>query len=171
MKKLAAVVAFVGMTWAGSAMAAEALLIRHEVLSVPVGTELTLKPGFFIGKAWTADGYVADTVMASDQRTLKFTAKSPGRTVVTAYNLREPNKRVEFEIVVADDSRSPALTPSLLPGEQIDTGAYAPPAYEPIDGLRDVQERNVERHVAPAEPSDIEVNDAIDRIDVPQQPF
>lgn len=167
MKKLAVVMTLIGMSWAGSALAAEALLIRHEVLSVPVGAELTLKPGFFIGKAWTADGYVADTSMASDQRTLKFKAKSPGRTVVTAYNLREPNKRVEFEIVVSDDTTSPALTPSLLPGEQIDTSAYTPPAYEPIDTVNNDHEPAVEKYVAPAEPSDVEMNDAMDNIRVP----
>jgi hypothetical protein len=128
-KKLAAVVAFVGMSWAGSALAAEALLIRHEVLTVPIGAQLTLKPGFFIGKAWTADGYVADTTMNPDMRGLTFTAKAPGRTVVTAYNLREPNKRVEFEVVVADENEE-ALTPSLLPSETNDVDA---PAYEPIN--------------------------------------
>lgn len=130
-KKLAAVVAFVGMSWAGSALAAEALLIRHEVLTVPVGAELTLKPGFFIGKAWTADGYVADASMNTDMRGLSFKAKAPGRTVVTAYNLREPNKRVEFEIVVAEEGEE-ALTPSLLPS----TGdAYEAPVYEPINAM------------------------------------
>ena len=131
-KKLAAAVAFVGMSWAGSALAAEALLIRHEVLTVSVGTELTLKPGFFIGKAWTADGYVADASMSGDMRGLTFTAKAPGRTVVTAYNLREPNKRVEFEIVVAEEGEA-ALTPSLLPSESSD--AYDAPAYEPINAM------------------------------------
>lgn len=134
MRKLAAVGAFVAMSWAGSALAAEALLIRHEVLTVPIGSELTLKPGFFIGKAWTADGYVADASMESDMRTLTFKAKAPGRTVVTAYNLREPNKRVEFEIVVSDEMSAPALTPSLFPSDStIDASAYQPPAYEPID--------------------------------------
>jgi hypothetical protein len=133
MRKLVAVVAFVGMSWAGSALAAEALLIRHEVLTVPTGSELTLKPGFFIGKAWTADGYVADASMGTDMRTLSFKAKAPGRTVVTAYNLREPNKRVEFEIVVSDEAESPALTPSLLPNDSVDTDAYEAPTYEPIN--------------------------------------
>lgn len=133
MRKLVAVVAFAGMSWAGSAFAAEALLIRHEVLTVPTGSELTLKPGFFIGKAWTADGYVADASMGEDMRTLSFKAKAPGRTVVTAYNLREPNKRVEFEIVVSDEMDAPALTPSLLPNDNtVESDAYQPPAYEPI---------------------------------------
>lgn len=137
MRKLVAVVACaVGMSWAGSALAAEALLIRHEVLTVPMGSELTLKPGFFIGQAWTADGYVADASMKPDMRTLVFKAKAPGRTVVTAYNLREPNKRVEFEIVVSDEAMdTPALTPSLLPRDNLsamDGDAYQPPAYEPI---------------------------------------
>lgn len=131
-KKLAGVVAFVGMSWAGSALAAEALLIRHEVLTVPIGAELTLKPGFFIGKAWTADGYVADASMNADMRGLTFTAKAPGRTVVTAYNLREPNKRVEFEIVVSDGGEA-ALTPSLLPSEG--DSNYDAPAYEPINAM------------------------------------
>jgi hypothetical protein len=134
MKKLVAVVAFAGMSWAGSALAAEALLIRHEVLTVPTGSELTLKPGFFIGKAWTADGYVADASMTSDMRSLSFKAKAPGRTVVTAYNLREPNKRVEFEIVVSDEADAPALTPSLLPNDS-DTDAYQSPSYEPINAM------------------------------------
>lgn len=132
MRKLVAVVAFAGMSWAGSALAAEALLIRHEVLTVQTGSELTLKPGFFIGKAWTADGYVADASMGDDMRTLSFKAKAPGRTVVTAYNLREPNKRVEFEIVVSDEMDAPALTPSLLPNDNTEANAYQPPAYEPI---------------------------------------
>ena len=132
-KKLAVAVAFVGMSWAGSALAAEALLIRHEVLTVPVGTELTLKPGFFIGKAWTADGYVADASMNTDMRGLTFKAKAPGRTVVTAYNLREPNKRVEFEIVVADEGEE-ALTPSLMPSDET-SNAYEAPAYEPINAM------------------------------------
>lgn len=132
-KKLAAAVAFVGMSWAGSALAAEALLIRHEVLTVPIGAELTLKPGFFIGKAWTADGYVADASMNGDMRGLTFKAKAPGRTVVTAYNLREPNKRVEFEIVVAEEGEE-ALTPSLLPSNET-SDAYDAPAYEPINAM------------------------------------
>lgn len=132
-KKLAAAVAFVGMSWAGSALAAEALLIRHEVLTVPVGAELTLKPGFFIGKAWTADGYVADASMNPDMRALTFKAKAPGRTVVTAYNLREPNKRVEFEVVVADEGEA-ALTPSLFPSET-SNDAYDAPTYEPINAM------------------------------------
>ncbi len=105
---------------------------------MPMGSELTLKPGFFIGKAWTADGYVADASMADDMRTLSFKAKAPGRTVVTAYTLREPNKRVEFEIVVSDEMDAPALTPSLLPNDNVsgvDTDAYQPPAYEPINAM------------------------------------
>lgn len=130
MRKLVAVATFVGMSWASSALAAEALLIRHEVLTVPMGAELTLKPGFFIGKAWTADGYVADAALSADHRAVNFKAKAPGRTVVTAYNLREPNKRVEFEIVVSDEE-TPVLTPSLLPGEAIPADAYSPPPYDP----------------------------------------
>jgi hypothetical protein len=130
MRKLLGVVAVIGVSWAGSAMAAEALLIRHEVLTVPIGSELTLKPGFFIGKAWTADGYVADASMTDDMRTLMFKAKAPGRTVVTAYNLREPNKRVEFEIVVSDEASTP-LTPSLVPTDNMETDDT--PVYEPIE--------------------------------------
>lgn len=157
MRKLVAVAAFIGMSWAGSALAAEALLIRHEVLTVPTGSELTLKPGFFIGKAWTADGYVADASMQSDMRTLTFKAKAPGRTVVTAYNLREPNKRVEFEIVVSDDVELP-LTPSLMPSDvMVDENAYQPPAYEPINTNPEPES------TAPAtEPTD---DDAIDDVD------
>ena len=130
MRKLLGIVAVVGVSWAGSAMAAEALLIRHEVLTVPIGSELVLKPGFFIGKAWTADGYVADASMTEDMRSLTFKAKAPGRTVVTAYNLREPNKRVEFEIVVSDEAAMP-LTPSLLPTDNMETDDT--PVYQPIE--------------------------------------
>ena len=128
MRKLFGVAVFVGMSWAGSALAAEALLIRHDVLTVPMGAEVELKTGFFIGKAWTADGWVAETAVQRDQRTVVFKAKNPGRTVVTAWNLREPHKRIEFEIMVSDESMAPALTPSLLPGEA--DNAYQPPKYE-----------------------------------------
>lgn len=155
MRKLA-LVAFIGISWAGSAPAAEALLIRHEVLTVPMGAELTLRPGFFIGKAWTADGYVADAHMTPDQRAVSFHAKAPGRTVVTAYNLREPNKRVEFEIVVSDEAVPTTLTPSLLPGETVDTSAYTPPAYQPIESASEpiATPPDEESVIAPLPPSE-----------------
>ena len=128
MRKLLALAVFVGLSWTGSAIAAEALLIRHDVLTVPMGAEVELKTGFFIGKAWTADGWVAETAVERDQRTVVFKAKNPGRTVVTAWNLREPHKRIEFEIMVTDDSVQAALTPSLLPGEA--DNAYEPPKFD-----------------------------------------
>lgn len=83
-----------------SSYGAEALLIRHDVLQVPVGGNLDLTPGFFIGKAWTADGTVATAGLTKDLRRIHFHATETGRTIVAAWNLREPNKRVEFEIEV-----------------------------------------------------------------------
>lgn len=101
MKKVATLMfALVTIGSAGSASAGEALLIRHEVLTVPVGTELQLRPGFFIGQAWTADGSVAETTKSVDQRQVRLRATAPGRTIVAAHNLRAPDQRVEFEVVV-----------------------------------------------------------------------
>ncbi len=111
MKKLALAVAALTMLGSSTAFAAEALLIRHEVLSVPVGKDLELKPGFFIGKAWNADLAVAK-VAATDRRNLTLHARAPGRTIISAYSLREPHKRIEYEIVVVDEGMN-AMLPAL----------------------------------------------------------
>jgi len=110
-----------------SSHAAEALLIRHDVLQVPVGKSIDLRPGFFIGKAWTADGTVADASLAPDLRRIHFTATETGRTIVAAWNLREPNKRVEFEIEVVP------------PDPKVDTGKDREPGHSRDD--RDGEER------------------------------
>ena len=112
MKKIVAAAVLVVSSWSGVALAGEALLIRHEVLTVDVGTELDLRPGFFIGKAWTADPGVGIAARTEDQRGINVRATAPGRTIVSVWNLREPDQRIEFEIVVAS-SDAPNLTPSL----------------------------------------------------------
>jgi hypothetical protein len=104
MKKvvLALAVMTVAATWSGRAKAAEALLIRHDVIEVPVGGEAKLRPGFFIGVAHNLDGSVAFASMDAAHREVKISGRTPGRTIVTAWNLCEPNKRIELEVVVSD---------------------------------------------------------------------
>ncbi len=120
MRKIAMVVAWVlavaATTWAGSANAAEALLIRHEVLRVPIGSELHLQPGFFIGRARTADRHVAMAEMDESLRSVSLRTTSPGRTIVSTWSLREPHKRIEYEIVVEEPAvaSSPTLEPILV---------------------------------------------------------
>lgn len=103
MKKLIAAAVVVASSWSGVAIAAEALLLRHEVVTVKVGTELDLRPGFFIGKAVTLDPAIGAATQTEDQRGIKIRATAPGRTLVSAYNLRESNKRVEFEVIVVEN--------------------------------------------------------------------
>jgi len=99
---LAFAVMTVAATWSGSAKAAEALLIRHDVVEVPVGGEAKLRPGFFIGVAHNLDGTVAVASMDAAHREVKISGRTPGRTIVTAWNLCEPNKRIELEVVVSN---------------------------------------------------------------------
>lgn len=116
----AAAVALTTATWSSVALAGEALLIRHEVLTVDVGTEVDLRPGFFIGKAWTADPEVGVAARTWSNRAIHVKATAPGRTIVSAWNLREPDQRIEFEIVVVGKD-SPNLTPSLLNPAKVET--------------------------------------------------
>jgi hypothetical protein len=125
-RSFALAVAAATMFASSSALAAEALLIRHEVLSVPVGETLELKPGFFIGKAWIADPDVAETSLDTKLRNVRFTARSPGRTIISAWNLREPNKRIEYEIVVVTQGMD-AFIPSLPPPAAVPDAPTAPP--------------------------------------------
>lgn len=121
MKKIvAAALVLASASWSGAALAGEALLIRHEVLTVDVGTEIDLRPGFFIGKAWTADPEVGVAARTWNNRAINVKATAPGRTIVSAYNLREPDQRIEFEIVVVGKD-SPNLTPSLLNPTKVET--------------------------------------------------
>ena len=109
-----------------SSHAAEALLIRHDVLQVPVGGSVDLSPGFFIGKAWTADGTVATAALTSNLRRIHFTATETGRTIVAAWNLREPNQRVEFEIEVVPPDPKVDVSMDWEPGHDRDAGERGP---------------------------------------------
>lgn len=134
MRRFAVALAALMLT-SSTALAAEALLIRHEVLSVPVGTELELKPGFFIGKAWMADPTVAEAGLQPNLRQVRLQARAPGRTIVSTWSLTEPNKRIEYEIVVMGDNRD-AMFPSLLaPATAMDDTATTMPteAAMPIE--------------------------------------
>lgn len=124
--RLLGIAAMALFAWVPSSHAAEALLIRHDVLQVPVGASVDLTPGFFIGKAWTADGTVASTALTKNLRRIHFTATGTGRTIVAAWNLREPNRRVEFEIEVVPPDPKVDVGRSWEPGQDRGSGESGP---------------------------------------------
>ena len=128
MKKLLgfAVFCFAG-SLAGSASAAEALLLRHDVVEINVGETAQLHAGFFIGKAVATDTSIAHAGMDQNYRTVNLVGLNPGRTVITAWNIREPNKRIELEVVVkgSELATNTATTATTAP-------ATATTASEPV---------------------------------------
>jgi hypothetical protein len=113
------------------ARAGEALLIRHEVLTVPVGEWVEMTPGFFIGHAWTADTTVGTTGVDHTLRTVRFHAAEPGRTVIAAWSQINPGHRIEYEIVVER-----ALDEVSTDTARVDAGTDSGRDYDDERGIR-----------------------------------
>ena len=126
----AVALAAASFSWTGNARAAEALLISHDVVEVPVGGQAKLRPGFFIGVAQNLDNQVAVASMDRTHREVMIAGLTPGRTIVTAWNLREPNKRVELEIVVSETGVEQAAA-----AETFYAATVAPAASDPVQQM------------------------------------